>query len=314
VAEGVHLPRTSWTLGRKACRLIGYLVMLVPWLTWLPATALAQTLERIAATKTIRIGYLPDQAPFAMPGPDGKPTGYAIDLCNQVVAKIGQTVPGLSTEYTQVKLADAFTSLAAGQVDLLCSALTITLRRRETVDFSEPIFVTGASALLRSDSPQDLRELFLGEHKISPPRSPSLHPFAVSRVGVRQGSSTEAALRKAIDAGKYSAEIVTYGTHAEGLAALENRDIDAYFADRALLIGLLDRSPDNAVLILGTRLLTRETYGIALRRGDSDLRLLIDRALSAFYRTADFGTLLRKYFGPEAGELEQQIVAQSTIE
>ena len=89
------MPRTSWTLGRKACRLIGYLVMLVPWLTWLPATALAQTLERIAATKTIRIGYLPDQAPFAMPGPDGKPTGYAIDLCNQVVAKIGQTVPGL---------------------------------------------------------------------------------------------------------------------------------------------------------------------------------------------------------------------------
>jgi len=93
----------------------------------------------------------------------------------------------------------------------------------------------------------------------------------VSRVGVRKGSSTEVALSKAIDAGKYSAEIVTYGTHAEGLAALEDRDIDAYFADRALLIGLLERSPDSAILILGTRLLTRETYGIALRRGDSDL-------------------------------------------
>ena len=135
--------------------------MLVPWLTWLSAAAPAQTLERISTTKTIRIGFVPDQAPFAMLGPDGKPTGYAIDLCNQVVAKIGQTVPGLSTDYTQLKLADAFASLAAGQVDLLCGALTITLRRRETVDFSEPIFVTGASALLRSDSPQDLRELFL---------------------------------------------------------------------------------------------------------------------------------------------------------
>ena len=301
-------------LRRKARRLIACLVMVVPWLIWLSAAAPAQTLERIAATKTIRIGYVPDQAPFAMPGPDGKPTGYAIDLCSQVVARIGQTVPGLSTDYTQLKLADAFASLAAGQVDLLCSALTITLKRREIVDFSQPIFVTGASALLRSDSPQDLRELFLGEHKISPPRSPSLHPFAVSRVGVRKGSSTEAALSKAIDAGKYSAVIVPYGTHAEGLAALEDRDIDAYFADRALLIGLLERFPDSSNLILGTRLLTRESYGIALRRGDSDLRLLVDRTLSAFYATAGFGALLRKYFGPEAGQLEQQIVAQSAIE
>jgi len=135
--------------------------MLVPWLTWLSAAAPAQTLERISTTKTIRIGFVPDQAPFAMLGPDGEPTGYAIDLCNQVVARIGQSVPGLSTGYTQLKLADAFASLAAGQVDLLCGALTITLRRRETVASSEPIFVTGASALLRSDSPQDLRELFL---------------------------------------------------------------------------------------------------------------------------------------------------------
>jgi ABC-type amino acid transport substrate-binding protein len=288
--------------------------MVVSCLASLSATAPAQTLERIAATKTIRIGFVPDQAPFAMLGPDGKPAGYAIDLCNQVVARIGQTVPGLSTGYTQLKLADAFASLAAGQVDLLCGALTITLKRRETVDFSQPIFVTGASALLRSDSPQDLRELFLGEHKISPPRSPSLHPFAQSRIGVRNGSSTKAALSKAIDAGKYSAVIVPYDTHAEGLAAIQDRDIDAYVADRALLIGLLERSPDSALLVLGTRLLTRETYGIALKRGDSDLRLLIDRALSAFYATADFGALLRKYFGPEAGELEQQIVAQSAIE
>ena len=66
------MPRTSPTLGRKACRLIGHLVMLVPWLTWLSAAAPAQTLERISTTKTIRIGFVPDQAPFAMLGPDGR--------------------------------------------------------------------------------------------------------------------------------------------------------------------------------------------------------------------------------------------------
>jgi hypothetical protein len=34
-------------------------------------------LERVAATKIVRIGFIADQPPFASKGRDGKPTDYA---------------------------------------------------------------------------------------------------------------------------------------------------------------------------------------------------------------------------------------------
>ncbi|QEX16589.1 amino acid ABC transporter substrate-binding protein [Hypericibacter terrae] len=276
--------------------------------------ASAQTLDRIAASQTIHIGFIPDQAPFAIPNADGPPTGYAIDLCNRVVTRIRGIVPGIAVSYVETSLTDAFDAVAAGRIDLLCGAVTATLGRRETVDFSEPIFVTGASALLRTDSPRDLRELFLGERTISPPRSLEMRSFQTSHVGVRADTTTETLLRRAVSDGGYSATVVRYPTHEEGLAALEAREIDAYFADRALLIGLLNRAQHPSRLVLGTRLLTQEAYGIAMARGDADLRLLVDRVLSAFYATPDFALLLATYFGDKSAEFQLQIKASAMPE
>jgi polar amino acid transport system substrate-binding protein len=280
----------------------------------LSGAASAQTLDRIAASQTIHIGFIPDQAPFAIPNADGPPTGYAIDLCNRVVTRIRGIVPGIAVSYVETSLTDAFDAVAAGRIDLLCGAVTATLGRRETVDFSEPIFVTGASALLRTDSPRDLRELFLGERTISPPRSLEMRSFQTSHVGVRADTTTETLLRRAVSDGGYSATVVRYPTHEEGLAALEAREIDAYFADRALLIGLLNRAQHPSRLVLGTRLLTQEAYGIAMARGDADLRLLVDRVLSAFYATPDFALLLATYFGDKSAEFQLQIKASAMPE
>jgi len=261
------------------------------------AAAAAQTLDRIAASSTVTIGYVPDQQPFASAEGGAEPTGYAIDVCGVVADEIGRSVKDLKRVYVETPLKDAFDAVASGRIDLLCGAVSITLDRRQRVDFSEPVFVTGMSAVLRKDSPRDLQELFTGERTISPPRSPELRPFATSRIGVRAATTTEAVLREAILEGHYGAEVVTLEGHADGLAALRAREIDAYFADRALLVGALGDTRD---LILSPRLLSHDFYGIAMRRGDADLRLLVDRTLSAFYATPRFTTLLTKYFAAEA--------------
>lgn len=273
--------------------------------------AAAQTLERIAATKNVRIGFIADQAPFASAGADNIPAGYAIDLCTAIVTAIGRTVDGVKATYVETTLADAFDALAADKIDLLCGAVTVTLGRRASVDFSQAIFLTGASALLRTDSPRDLRELFLGERTISPPRSPELRPFATSRIGVRAGTTTEAALRRAVLEGGYGAEIVEFATHSDGLEALETREIDAYFGDRALLIGLLDSARHPGRLMVASRLLTHESYGIGMKRGDTEFRLLVDRSLSEFYATPEFFALLVTYFGAQAPDIRAQILAQA---
>jgi polar amino acid transport system substrate-binding protein len=286
----------------------------VALLCCLASASSAQTLERITAAKTVRIGYVADQAPFASKSAAGSPAGYSIDLCNALVGTIAARVGELRPEYIETTLADAFDAVAGGRLDLVCSAITITLARRELVDFSEPIFVTGASAILRRDSPRDMRELFLGERTISPPRSLELRPFARSTVGVRSGTTTEEVLKRAISEGHYSTDVVDFATHAEGMRALENHEIDAYFADRALLAEMLNDAENASDLLLADRRLTNEFYGIAMQRGDSDLRLLVDRFLSGFYKQSDFGALLAKHFGVDAGAIEEQIRAQAILE
>lgn len=296
----------------RLAKLPGWLLILAAaCLAAAPAVVRAQTLERIAATKTVRIGYVADQAPFATAGANGDPVGYSIDLCNHIVEAVEKRVEGVKPVYVQTRLADGFPAVAAGQIDLLCGAITATLARRETVDFSQPIFVTGMSALLRSDASRNLRELFFGEREISPPRSPELTPFSVARIGVRSDTTTEAVLQKAVDEGGYKATIVAFATHAEGLSAIEARDIDAYFADRGLLLGLLAKARHPSALVLGIRVLSREPYAIALQRGDADFRLLVDRTLSDFYQTTQFSALLSRHFAAEAPSLAAQIVALS---
>jgi polar amino acid transport system substrate-binding protein/glutamate/aspartate transport system substrate-binding protein len=274
----------------------------------------AQTLERIAATKTVQIGFVADQAPFASTSSDGVPTGYAIDLCAAVVRAIGRRFEGVTARYVNTTMTDAFKAIANGRIDLLCGAITATLERRESVDFSEPIFLTGMSALMHAHPQHYLRELFLGAHEISPPRSLEMAPFETLRIGVRIGTSTEAVLRQAVASGGYRAEIVGFAGHADGLAALEAREIDAYFADRGLLIALFAKARDPAALELGTRLFTREPYAIAMQRGDDDLRLLVDRALTEFYGTPEFSALLSRYFGHEAPQIGAQVIALSIPE
>jgi polar amino acid transport system substrate-binding protein len=258
----------------------------------------------------LKIGFIADQAPFSIKIEGKAPEGYAIDICTRIAADLGGAEKR-PVEYVQTALADAFATVAERRVDMLCGAITINLERRKLVDFSQPIFQTGAGALLRTDSPRDLRELFLGERTISPPRSPQMHAFATSKIGVRAASTTETTLRQALARGAYSASIVNFPTHAEGVAALEARQIDAYFADGALLGNLKRNAGAPSDLIIGDKLLTYEAYGIAIRRDDPDFRLSVDQALSHFYRTNDFAALLKTYFGDEAPAIREEILLQA---
>jgi polar amino acid transport system substrate-binding protein len=270
-------------------------------------TASAATLDSITKHETMRIGYIGGQAPFASSEPGTDPLGYAVDLCDKVADEIEHYVPELKREYVELKLADGFDAVKNGKVDLLCGAITVTLERREVVDFSQPIFLTGATALLRKDSPSYLQPLFLDNPAVRTVTQPAASKHAI---GVRANTTTEETLRQAMVLEESKMTIADFETHEDGLAALEGYKIDAYFADRALLISLAMRARDPSSLEVGDRLFSHEPYAIAVRRNDADFRLVVDRALTGFYQSDDFLPLLTTYFGSEAPMLHTQIMME----
>jgi putrescine:ornithine antiporter len=122
--------------------------------TPVPASQETGTLNRIRSTGALRLGYRTDARPFSFRDESGKAAGYSVDLCQVIVdrIKVQQAQATLKVEWVPVATTDRFQALQQGQIDLLCGADSETLKRREEVSFSIPIFPGGIGALLRTDA------------------------------------------------------------------------------------------------------------------------------------------------------------------
>ena len=256
------------------------LIVLAAFLA-LAGSVSAATLDRIKSDGTFRIGYRPDAAPFAYDGPDGVPEGYAVDLCREVAdaAKEKLGLETLKLDYVALNAENRFEAVKDGKVDILCDPATITLSRREIVDFSLMTFIDGASVLFRAGGPQGFNAL------------------AGQKVGVHAGTTTETKLRNSLKAMSIEAEVVPVATHDEGLKRLVDGELAAYFGDRSILIYLLVTSGEADKLRLSDQHYSIEPYGLAMARGDEDFRLLVDRTLAGLYRSGKIASIFAATFG-----------------
>jgi ABC-type amino acid transport substrate-binding protein len=246
--------------------------------------AAAGVLDRVVQEKAIRIAYREDAPPFSFKDKIGEPAGFMVDLCRAVAKKVAEerNLPSLSVVYVPVTAADRFDAITQEKADLLCEPTSVTLSRRQLVDFSIPTFLDGASLIVRADGPKKLNEL------------------TGRKVGVAAGTTTEESLRNSLKDAGIGAEVVAAETHRDGLTMLDEGKISAYFADRSILLFLIKDSKAPEKLRLADDYLSVEPYALALPRGDSDFRLAVDRALSHIYRSGEIGPIFERTFGGKA--------------
>jgi len=246
--------------------------------------AAAGTLDRIGQEKTVRIAYREDAAPFSYKDKLGEPAGFVVDLCRAVAKKLAEqlNLPSLNAAYVPVTAENRFEAITQQKADLLCEPTSATLSRREQVDFSIPTFLDGASLMVRTGGPKNLRDL------------------TGKKIGVLAGTTTEEALRNTLKAAGITADVVAAKTHGEGLAMLDDGKISAYFGDRSILLFLVRDSKAPDKLRLADDYLSVEPYALALPRGDSDFRLAVDRALSHIYRSGEIAAIFQGTFGGKA--------------
>ena len=244
--------------------------------------ARAGTLDDIKASGTLRVAYREDAPPFSFrKGNTGEPLGFMADLCRSVAGKVGQQLglADLKIAYVPVTSVDRFDAITGGKADLLCEATTQTLKRREAVSFSIPTFVDGASFIIGANGPRDVKSL------------------DGKTVGVLANTTTEADLKRTLQMGQIKAEVLSVKTHAEGVDAVEKGTVAAYYGDRAILTFWLLDGKSRPGLMIADIYLSVEPYALALRRGDEDFRLAVDRALSQIYRSGEVAKLFAASFG-----------------
>ncbi len=125
------------------------------------AKKLTGTLKHIKKTGQIRIGYRASEPPMSFMNEYGTPVGYSIDLSKFIVKEVAKKIgKDVKVVYVPVTAKNRFTALMNNKIDLLRGSTTKTLLRCEPVDFTELIFVTGASLMTLKDNKfEDIKEL-----------------------------------------------------------------------------------------------------------------------------------------------------------
>ncbi|MDE3735809.1 MULTISPECIES: amino acid ABC transporter substrate-binding protein [Pseudomonas] len=275
----------------------------------LPSLAPAQTLDRIRASGTLTLGYLPDQPPFSSAEGEGA-SGYAIDLCQKVTEQL-RTLPGLgSLKVRFVPLAPdkALDVVQEAGVDLLCSPMVETLKRRQNLAFSLPVYTAGIGVVLRKNAPPSLVRVLNGEVEQTGPtwRATLNRGLTAHRFAVQGGTLVEEWARERLRLLKVQITLETVASPAEGVEHVASGKVDAFFSNQMILRSLVARDTANTNLMVLDRRFEFEPVSMAMARGDEDFRLQVDTALSQLYRSGDIVPLYTRYFGAPS-ELDQTL-------
>jgi polar amino acid transport system substrate-binding protein len=241
----------------------------------------ADVLDRVAETGALRIGVSADQA-RPLWSREGAAAGYAVELCEGVADHLAQQLDRdpIAANLIEIEGPDPLRAVAEGHIDLYCGPISATLERREFADFSIPIYVDAAAMLTRRGETVEFGGL------------------DGRRVALRAGATLEHSLPIAFERQSVSADIVAVSEHAEGLARLIGRDIDAYFADPSALLFLVASSGVAEDLAITPQILVVPPQALAMPRGDDAFRLHVDRALSRMYRSGKIAELFERHFAP----------------
>ena len=240
------------------------------------------TLERIRESGVVRIGFVPDAPPMSFLDQNGNAVGYSIDLCRHIAGAVRDQLGLERVELAFEALPSMESRLAAivsGNVDIECGATTVTLSRRERVDFTLMSFITGGALLSMTKDPIQAAQQIDGKS-----------------VAVISGTTTEANLSEFITTNEFRTEVIRVADREAGVAALSAGRVDAFASDRAMLVGLAFLSGRDDFAITQD-IFSFEPYALVVARGDDEFRLAADRALAALYRSGRIRRIYHNWFG-----------------
>jgi CheY-like chemotaxis protein len=127
--------------------------------------------------------------------------------------------------------------------------------------------------------------------------SPTQQLLQAQTFAVVAGMPGEKALNERLGKLQLTSKVVPVKDIGEGVQAVVGRQANVFFADRSILLDAAKRSPASGDLVVLDRRFTLAPVAIALRRGDEDARLAVDRALSRLYAAPEFRAAYAKWFG-----------------
>ena len=229
--------------------------------------------ESAAEVKYLVVGMDPQRAPFAVREADGPLLeGFDVELAKVLSEKAG--LPLKIEEMASDRLVPA---LLEGKIDAAMSGLAITEERSRLVDFSAPTYDATPVAVIVAGG-------------IVPETQDELKGM---KIGAQAGSKGEAAARTLSPADRVS----TYASPVEPAAKLLAGEIECAILDAEQAAHFAKKHPLLMVLGVG---FDAETCGVAVRKGDGELRAKANEALAEIAADGRREALVERWIAPSA--------------
>ena len=228
-------------------------------------------------------GYVP----FEVIEPDGRITGFDIDLATEVAKDLG-----VALEVRNVAWDGIVGELRTGKVDAIFSGMSITPEREQVVAFSQPYFWIGQVVVKRQ-----------GDERI---RSHTDLDAEGMTVAVQQSTTGEEAVRRMLP----RATLLRFPkADAAGLAVIQGK-ADAVVFDHPYLMRYVAERPEGGLEGIWAPF-TREPIGAAVRKDSLDLQQAIDATVARLRASGEFDRMTRRSFGDAAGVVPAEAAAEA---
>lgn len=214
-------------------------------------------------------------APFESESAGNIIQGFDIEIIQAIASKASLHLKIINTPWEGL-----FNQLESGDRDILISAITINDERRKVMDFSEPYF----NAIQLIAVPQNSKVTRFSDLK-------------TVKVGVQTGTTGDDVTSRLL--GKNNSNIKRFEGTPLALQELANGGVDAVVADNGVIINFLKNNPKTFKTVSDPSF-ARETYGIAVKKGRTDLMTKINDGLAAIKKDGTYERIYKSYFG--AGE------------
>ncbi|WP_434609066.1 transporter substrate-binding domain-containing protein [Pseudomonas sp. D2-30] len=242
----------------------------------------AGTLDKIASSKSITLGYRDASVPFSYVGDNsGKPMGYSVELASKIVERIKQqlALPQLNVKYNLVTSQTRIPLVQNGTVDLECGSTGVTAERQKQVAFSYGFIYVKGQLLTAKDS--------------------GIHSFADLRgknVVTTAGTTNERFLKSYNLDNKVEMFVISAKDHGEAFQMLETGRAAAFYMDDALLYGERAKARDPHKWVVVGEEQSREIYSCMVRKDDPQFLALVNATLADLYKSGEINTIYDRWF------------------
>ena len=221
-------------------------------------------LETIKERDKLIVGVKYDTKLFGLKNPSsGEVEGFDIDIAKQLAKSILGDESKI--ELVEVTSKTRMPLLNKGDIDMIVATMTITEERKKEVDFTDVYFEAGQSLLVKKGSPIKSIEDLNSKTTV---------------LAVKGSTSTDNIREMAPEA-----PVLEFENYAEAFTALKAGQGDTLTTDNSILLGMASED-NNYELVGGT--FTDEPYGIAVKKGETELLEALNAALKELKENGEY--------------------------